>query len=130
MVSARTAGAAEAARVRAAKIRNPTHHPAAVNRRLHKAKVLEQAAQTQLRQAEAASSRARLLAGRDLGLFQGATLAGTGLMTAAPPGVVLSPAQNKWDEDYKNSLIPEKGLPRDVHLAVRITSSATPGTSR
>lgn len=128
--SARISRATEEARARVAKIRNPAHHPGPVNRRLRKVKVLEQETRAQLQRADAMTSRMRLLAGRDLGLFQGATLAGTGLMTAAPPGVVLSPGQNRRDEEYKNSLIPKGGLPRDVRLNVRITSSSTLGKSR
>ncbi len=128
--SATTARAAEEARVRIAKIRNPTRHPAPVNRRLHKVKVLNQAVQAQLREADALTSRMRLLAGRDLGVFQGATLAGTGLMTAAPPGVLLNPAQNRRDEEYKASLVPKGGLPKDIRLNVRIMSFSTSGTRK
>ena len=126
--STRTARAVSEARARVAKIRNPLHHPAPVNRRLHKVRLLDQETRAQLHKAEAATSRMKLLAERDLGLFQGATLAGTGLITAAPPGVVLSQTQKQRDEEYKKTLIPKGGLPRDVRLNIRIMSFSTSGT--
>ena len=121
--------AAVEARARVAKIRNPDRHPGPLNRRLRKAKVFEQRTQAQLRAADAATGRIRVVASRDVGLFQGATAAGTGLLTTAPPGVVLTPAQNKRDEDYERSLAPKDGMPRDVRLEIRVTSFLANGAS-
>ena len=123
-------GAAVEARARAAKIRNPWRHPAPLNRRLHKAKLLEQRTQALLHAADAATGRIGVVATRDIGLFQGATVAGTGLLTAAPPGVVLSPVQKKRDEDYERSLAPKGGLPRDVRLELRVMSFLAAGAFR
>ncbi len=73
---------------------------------------------------EAASNRLRTIAIRDLGMFQGATLAGTTLFTAAPPGVVLSEQQRRSDEDYEKSLIPSGGMPSDVKLEMRVINTS------
>ena len=91
--------------------------------------MFEQRTQAQLRAADAATGRIRVVASRDVGLFQGATVAGTGLLTAAPPGVVLTSAQKKRDENYERSLAPKDGMPRDVRLEIRVTSFLANGAS-
>lgn len=78
---------------------------------------------TQARAAEEATSRLRMVAGRDVGVFQGATLAGTALVTAAPPGVVLSEEQKRKDEEYEKSLAPRGGMPSDIRLELRVTAT-------
>ncbi len=97
-----------------AKISNPDRHPGPVNRRLHKVRAFEREAKAQTQVVVAANSRIRSVAVRDIGVRQGATLGGTALMTAAPPGLAMSAEQNRRDEDYKESLIPRGGMPRDI----------------
>ncbi len=113
---------AAAARDRVNEIRNPLRHPGPVNRRLHKVRMLERQAMTQRLAADACMQKVGLMAVRDLGLFQGSTLAGTGLMTAAPPANLLTPAQRQKDELYQKGLVPEGGFPPDVKLQVRVIS--------
>ena len=115
---------AEAARARAAKIHHPERHPGPLNRRLHRVKALEAAAEAQARAAEEATARLRTVAGRDIGVFQGATLAGTALLTAAPPDVALGAEQKHRDEEYEKSLAPRGGMPADIRLEMRVTSHA------
>ena len=89
---------------------------------MHKVRVLEREAQFQAQKVEAANNGIRTIAIRDVGVFQGATLAGTGLLSAAPPGVVLSEAQKRRDAEYQKSLVPQGGMPT---CAWRCGSSAT-----
>ncbi len=124
--SAEASRAASEARARVAKIRNPSSHPDPVARRMHKVRVLEREAQFQAHKVEEANSSIRTAAVRDVGVFQGATLAGTGLLAAAPPGVVLSDRQKRRDEDYQKSLIPEGGMPKDVRLEMRVIGYSRP----
>ncbi len=124
--SSAAARSAAAARARAAAIHNAARHPGPVQRRLHRARALQQSAERQARAVDAASSRMRLLGLRDIGSFQGATLAGSGLMSAAPPGAALSPEQNRRDEDYLRSLAPRGGMPDDVRLEMRVFATARP----
>ncbi len=112
--------AAAEARARVARIHHPDRHPGPVMRRIHKVRAFQRAAETQARAVDVASHRLRIIGGRDLALFQGATLAGTGLLSAAPPGVALSPQQNRRDEDYLKSLTPRGGMPNDVRLEMRV----------
>lgn len=116
------------ARARLARISNSDRHPGPVSRRLRKVRTFEREAQIQAQAVEAANSRIRGVAVRDIGVFQGATLAGTALMTAAPPGLAMSAAQNRRDEDYKASLIPRGGMPKDVRLEMRVIGYSTSKT--
>ena len=108
------------ARARVARIHHPERHPGPVMRRIHKVRAFQRAAEAQARAANLASHRIHTIALRDLALFQGATLAGTGLLSAAPPGVALTPEQNRRDEDYLKSLTPRGGMPKDIRLEMRI----------
>lgn len=119
------ARATEEARARIAKIRNPARHPDPVARRMRKVNAFEREAQAQARAVEDAHNRIRTVAVRDIGSFQGATLAGTGLLAAAPPGVLLSANQTKHDEDYMKTLAPRGGMPKDVRLEMRVTGFTT-----
>ncbi len=125
--TAEAAKAAAEARARVAKIRNPANHPDPVARRMHKVRVLEREAQTQAQKVEWANSRIRTVAVRDVGVFQGATLAGTGLLSAVPPGVVLDDQQKRRDEEYQKSLVPHGGMPKDVRLEMRVIGYSRPG---
>ena len=120
--------AAEEARARVAKIRNPAKHPDPVARRMRKVNVLEREAQAQAQAVADANNRIRTVAVRDVGVFQGATLGGTALLTAAPPGVVLSEEQKRRDEKYQKSLAPRGGMPKDVRLEMRVIGYSRPDT--
>lgn len=122
VLAASSRDGADAARARAAKIHHPERHPRPLSRRLHRAHTLAAAAAAQSQAAEEAAARLRMVAGRDIAVFQGGTLAGTALLTAAPPGIVLSDEQKRRDEQYEKSLAPKGGMPKDVRLEMRVTS--------
>lgn len=86
-------------------------------------------ATAQAQAATVANTRIPGVAMRDIGVFHGAASGGKALMTAAPPGLAMSAEQNRRDEDYKKSLIPHGGMPKDIRLEMRVIGYSTPRTS-
>lgn len=119
--------AAEAQRLRAAKIHNPAKHPGPVQKHLHKARAFAAEAKKQAQLAQHAAGRARLVAARDVGASYVATPLGAALISAAPPGIALSEAQKRRDERLLQQLAPDGGMPRDVKLQMRASSISKPG---
>ncbi len=127
-----SAGSAEAmrsaatARARVAKIRHPERHLGPVSRRMRKVRVFEREAKAQSQAVSDANSRIRTIKIRDLYLFQGTTLAGSALMTAAPPAAAESIEQRQLDEEYEKTLIPKGGMPNDVRIEMRVVGVSSP----
>ena len=115
--------AAAAARRRVDAIRNPGKHPGPVAYRMRRAKKLALQAETHRQEATALTHRARVIAGRDSFASFGATPAGTALLAAAPPAILLNQGQKAADKAYTHSLEPEGGMPHDVKLEVRISKT-------
>ena len=113
--------AAQLARERVERIRNPSKHPGPVQRRTRKVKLLAEQAEAHRKEAEAMSRKMRVTTGRDSFAAFGATPAGAALITAAPPAMVLTQAQKAADDKYGKSLEPENGLPKDMRLEVRVS---------
>lgn len=119
--SAKAAQNAEAARARLGKIANPEKHPGPVARRMRKVAGFERATASQAKAADEAQARIRSTMLKDLGVVPGATLGGTGMLMAAPPDVVLSPAQRERDEHFRRMLAPTGGMPKDVKMEMRVS---------
>ena len=115
--------AAAAARERVNAIHNPAKHADRVAYRMRRAKKLAQQAEQHRQDAAALTHRARVTAGRDSFAAFGATPAGTALLAAAPPAMMLNQAQRSADDAYAKSIEPEGGMPHDVKLEVRISKT-------
>ncbi len=101
-------------------VTNPSRHPAEVARQMDRVRKFTAEAAGQSRLVDAANAKIRLLFARDVALFPGATTGGAALMVAAPPDVVLSPAQKQRDEALLKTFLPEKGMPKDVRMDIRV----------
>ena len=88
---------------------------------MRRAKKLAQQAEAHRQDAARLTYKARVTAGRDSLAAFGATPAGTALMAAAPPAMLLNQGQKAADQAYAKSLEPEGGMPHDVKLEVRIS---------
>ena len=110
------------ARERVAAIHHPAKHPGPVNRRMHKVRVLARQAEAQRLAASNLTHRMRVVAARDVTASFAATPAGTALLAAAPPDMLLSEKQRKADEGYLKALEPKKGMPSDVKLEMRVSA--------
>jgi hypothetical protein len=113
---------ASIARERLARITNPSRHPGPVNRRIHKVRQFERATEEQASAAKAAQDRIRYTALKDLGVVPGATLGSTGLLMGAPPDSLLSAEQRERDEQYRKSLAPQGGMPKDIKMEMRVSA--------
>lgn len=111
----------DAERARAARVRNPAKHPAAVQKHLHKARRFAAAANQQLKEAHKAARHAATIATRDVTAAYAATPTGVALLGLNPPGVLLTEAQKKRDEQLLQRIAPEHGMPRDVRLDMRVS---------
>ena len=120
-VAARTATtASEAERARVARIRNPSKHPHAVQKHLHKARRYAAAANQQLKMANKAARQAANIATRDVTAAYGATPTGAALLAFNPPGVMLTERQKTRDGHLLQQIAPEGGMPRNVRLDMRV----------
>lgn len=115
--------AAAAARDRVAAIRNPGKHPGPVAYRMRRAKKLAQQAEAHRQDATALTQKARVTGALESFPAFGATPAGTALLAAAPPAMLLNQGQKAADDAYTKSLEPEGGMPHDVKLEVRISKT-------
>ncbi|QYE33427.1 hypothetical protein KZX46_01160 (plasmid) [Polymorphobacter sp. PAMC 29334] len=122
--SAEAARNAEAARARVAKIAHPERHAGPVQRRTRKVAAFERAVETQARAAAEAHARIRLTVAKDLAVVPGASLGSTGLLMGAPPALALSTSQRERDEEYRRSLAPKGGMPKDVRFEMRVSGHA------
>lgn len=113
---------AASARERVAAIHNPGRHPGPVNRRLHKVQVLARQADAQRQAAQDLTHRMRVISARDVTASFVATPVGTALMVGSPPAMLLSAKQAKADANYLQLLEPEKGMPHDVKLEMRVSA--------
>lgn len=102
-------------------VTNPSRHPAEVARQMDRVRKYQAEAAAQTKLVDAANSKIRLLYARDLGLFPAGTVGGAALMAGAPPGVALSAAQKKADEEFLRSIAPSKGS-NEVKLGMRVVA--------
>ena len=113
--------AAAAERAPAAEIRNPGKHPHPVQKHLAKARRFAQTANQSLETAHRATRRAANIASRDVTAAYAATPTGAGLLSFNPPGVLLGERQKKRDEGLLQGIAPDRGMPRDVRLDMRVS---------
>ena len=101
-------------------VTNPAKHPAEVARQMDRVRKYQAEAAAQAKLVDAANAKIRLIFMRDVALFPGATAGGAAMMAANPPGVVLSEAQKKRDEDLLKTITPAGGMPKDTRLDIRV----------
>ena len=109
-------------------VTNPSRHPTEVARQMDRVRKYQAEAEVQSKLVEQANGKIRRLFARDVLLFPSATAGGAALMTAAPPGVVLSPAQKAQDEDFIKSISPAEGM-KDARLDIRVMGYSDQGKS-
>lgn len=108
-------------------VTNPARHPAEVARQLDRVRKYQAEAAAQSRLVDVANAKIRLLFARDVALFPGATAGGAALLAAAPPDLALSQTQKRRDEELLKSISPEKGMPKDVRLDIRVIGYSSQG---
>ncbi len=110
-------------------VTNPSRHPAEVARQTARVRQYQAEAAAQAKLVEAANARIKLVFARDVAILPGGTVAGAGLIAAAPPGVALSADQKKKDEAYLRSIAPAKGWPKDIKMEIRVIGYSKSGKS-
>ena len=120
------AEASDAQRLRAGKISNPSKHPAAVQKHLHRANRLATQAKAQAKLAHHASRELSAAKLGTVGSFA-ATPAGASLMAGLPPDLLLTEAQKRRDKATLASMLtPEGGMPHGTRFDMRVSNISRP----